>query len=308
MASVWDYNGATALWQQEEDAVHRAYPIEVLRWEGSWRTGPYGAPRVDLPTELWSSYVTCRYKVFESGHVPSRLLTTCKYCGGPMEVVAEDSRGDLGRPQFRRIRVMACSCGWWNAEDEFRFIVNDDGSYDWQAMLSQGVLRIFHPAESDIPLHSLTHHLSRHPDDLATIDPYMLEKLVQAVLSDHFACEVHHVGRSGDGGIDLLVLDADVPRAVQVKRRSRDRAESVHFVREFLGALLLGGHKSGVFVSTAPRFSPPAEATARLAESLGLVRRFDLVDKNEFAAMVGLSAPNEAPWRHAAPVLDSPSP
>ena len=38
----------------------------------------------------------------------------------------------------------------------------------------------------------------------------------KAILSDFLDCEVHHVGTSGDDGVDLLALVGESPLMIQV--------------------------------------------------------------------------------------------
>ncbi|UDF14745.1 restriction endonuclease [Antiquaquibacter oligotrophicus] len=140
------------------------------------------------------------------------------------------------------------------------------------------------------------------------MDPHVLERLVRDVLRDHLDCDVVHVGRSGDGGIDLLIVDADRPRAVQVKRRSRNRAESVSQIREFLGALLLGGHMKGIFVTTAPAFSRDSIRAADAARRLALVSEIELVDGGALQEIIRASTTLSEPWERVAPTLASPRP
>jgi hypothetical protein len=48
-----------------------------------------------------------------------------------------------------------------------------------------------------------------------------MEELVASVLPEHFACTAHVVGKTNDGGVDLILIDADEPIIVQVKRRTK---------------------------------------------------------------------------------------
>lgn len=76
------------------------------------------------------------------------------------------------------------------------------------------------------------------------------------ILAGAHDCEVHQLGYTRDGGIDLILLDGDDQIAVQVKRREDHRkAEPVTGTREFLGAALLASHDDLIYVSNAERFS-----------------------------------------------------
>jgi hypothetical protein len=120
-----------------------------------------------------------------------------------------------------------------------------------------------------------------------------MEELTGAVLQDFYpGCEVHLCGKSGDGGIDLLVVVKDVPVAIQVKRRTKpDSTESVEAVRAFLGASLLKGYDHLIFVTTADHFTGGpfgAEKAAERALQKKLVQKFQLIDRHKFFEMLNL--------------------
>jgi hypothetical protein len=102
---------------------------------------------------------------------------------------------------------------------------------------------------------------------------------------------VLHTGKSGDGGIDLILLDSnDGNIPIQVKRRTKTRkAESVTIVRELRGAMVLSGHDEGMIVTTAPRFSKPAvEASQPHPEHL-VPQRINLVDCRRLLDIIGVT-------------------
>jgi hypothetical protein len=108
-------------------------------------------------------------------------------------------------------------------------------------------------------------------------------------------------GRSGDGGIDLILVLSDAPLAVQVKRRTKPGSvESVEAVRLFLAAMQIRGVTGGLFVTTADHFSRQAHNVAAQAVTLGLVSRFDLIDRHKFFTMIGAIRSDGVPaeWQH----------
>jgi HJR/Mrr/RecB family endonuclease len=132
---------------------------------------------------------------------------------------------------------------------------------------------------SNAPVEALVKYLSAHPQTLYSIPARKLEEVAQAVLCEFYRCEVRHVGRTGDGGIDLLVINSDNPIAVQVKRRMKSgKAEGVQLIREFLGAIQLEGLKEAIIVSTADRFTTGAVGAAERAVQGKLVRNYRLID------------------------------
>lgn len=133
-----------------------------------------------------------------------------------------------------------------------------------------------------------------------------MELVVQAVLSEHFDCEVKHVGRTADGGIDLLLVMADEVVPVQVKRRESPSAvEPVRTVREMFGVMLRDGFRRASVVTSARGFSKQALAEINQAMNRGAFDAFELVDKPSFLSMIGASRRLAIPsWRELLPAND----
>jgi len=192
------------------------------------------------------------------------------------------------------LHVAICEvCGWWMAVEDA-----DQGNNGYANAVC-GILESFDLSSASVPLTVLNEELPRQLHRIHDIHPRRMQELVGAVLSDVYACEVHQVGFSRDGGIDLLLLKSDKTVAVQVKRReSALRAEAVSGVREFLGAALLKGHRDVMYVTTAPRFSPEALAAANSAVNGRLVNSFALVARSELAALLRTAATRDN-WHRA---------
>jgi len=143
--------------------------------------------------------------------------------------------------------------------------------------------------------------LAKRPEILYDIHSKKFEQLVADVVGDYYDTEVTIIGRTNDGGIDLVYLQGDVPTAIQVKRRKRpDKVETVLLVREFLGALMLEGFTKGKIVTTSSRFSKGSYRTKEKALRLGLVEQFELIDANRFYEMFRFHQQNNIrfPWQH----------
>jgi restriction endonuclease Mrr len=134
---------------------------------------------------------------------------------------------------------------------------------------------------------------------LYEVHPRKLEELVASVFGAHFDCHVEHVGRSNDGGIDLVVVDSDNPLLVQVKRRKHEsHVEGPDLVREFIGAVYMKGADRGAIVSTARRFSPSAQENARRVTTHRNFKQFDLINFDRLRDMLRLTPPTDPdPWR-----------
>ncbi|WNF58516.1 restriction endonuclease [Pseudomonas sp. SG20052] len=134
--------------------------------------------------------------------------------------------------------VKQCSnCGWWRIRcDKVTTVGIDARSF----AMESAILKSYELSSKQVPIEVLRKHLAGSFDDVIHIHDRNMEKLVQSVFREHYSCDVEHVGKSHDGGIDLILVNADSPIVVQVKRRkSLDHIEGVAGVREFLGATVL---------------------------------------------------------------------
>ena len=145
-----------------------------------------------------------------------------------------------------------------------------------------------YPEDSlNVPIEVLNDYIHTHPDKIININDKKMEELVGSVFSSFYQCEAKIVGKSSDGGVDIILIDGDKPTMVQVKRRKNlNKTESVSYIRELLGATLLKQSKNCMFVTTADKFSCDAKKTASLAINLGLVERYELINRERFISML----------------------
>lgn len=212
----------------------------------------------------------------------------CPFCKVKVPVVLQGSYGkaSLGYTSGY-ITVWACAgCGWWEQEEAGAHEMPEQGIYT--TTLLHAVLAVYDPSDTALPVSVLLTALQKDRELLREIHPWKLEQLVASVFADFFACEVEHVGRSNDGGVDLVLVNGDSPTLVQVKRRRNRRSESVATVREFLGAMVLSGATSGIFLTTATDFSRQAQNAAMRAVSLNAVTRYELVNLRRLLEMLSL--------------------
>ena len=308
MRDVLDYSTPLEIWCEEDGPVFRTEIPEA--WRG-WRD-------VTTSEQHWASdnhralNLERRQLFREELYEPCR--GPCPYCRFPMDTVRHERRGDEARPEYREVVVTACAhCGYWDARDTYHWLKDNDSDgrahqrmgdhIQW--IRSQGRLRKFSPSDLAAPLDALRRHVERAPDDLRHIHPRTLERLVGSVFSDALDCEAVHVGGPGDNGIDLILLDAEEPIAIQVKRRGDpSKSEGVAVVRDFLGALLLEGRARGMVVTTAHQYSAAARSAADKARELGLVSGIELVNADALWSICKLHAPATPPFERAAPRLD----
>lgn len=190
-------------------------------------------------------------------------------------------------------------CGWW----QYRYDNSSDAIVDGirasDIRIVSAVLRKFEESDMNVPTQVLSEYIARHPERIYSIHDKAMEKLVQSVFRDFYSCDVELVGKSHDGGKDLIMIDKGEKTFIQVKRRiTANKVESVKEIRELLGASYIEDVKSCIFVSTANHYSTEAEKVARKAVETKKYDRFDLIDCKHFLDMMKLTR-NEYPetWR-----------
>lgn len=252
----------------------------ILRYEAQTTWFDEGRYKVTKPRDQWLS--------------PELLsVSECRFCGQKMQTVA--SKGEPTGGFFNL--VFACeTCGWWNAEGADSADLRDGTALIREALVV-GHLRSYEVSDPWVPLALLRSEIAKRPALSYETNPTVWERLIGAVLSEANECQVIHVGRSGDGGIDLLMVDSDSPAAIQVKRREKPGSvEQVRLVREFLGAILLEGFKRGILVTNADRYSKPAKNAAAKAQALGLADHIDLLDLRKVVDLLRSTTETAEPW------------
>jgi hypothetical protein len=295
---ILDYTDFVEQACQEANGVYSSYPSTADVLHAALRYIDPSEKPVDplavtqeeflLARDRWMDFVCCRWNAFgEWFH-----LNTCPLCRIPLEHSIEPSHltGDI----LREVSVRCClNCGWWDMEEVAK-VIQEKGSPDYVApsVHRRSLLRQFDVSGSDIPIASLRNYLTRHPETLSNISPRALEKLVGDVFGETMNCEAIHVGGPNDGGIDVVLVQGARRYVIQTKRRSGNAAESVNGIREFVGAMLLAGEMKGIFVTTAPKFSESAKATASLARRRGIVDYIELVAPKKLLDVCKLASVN----------------
>lgn len=216
----------------------------------------------------------------------------CPFCKTPMSIALE-------RPAYAESnKVWICQiCGWWELERIFSSGgVQNDVAY--AAIHHQACVKKFDVNSSKAPTDALVDHLKKRPDTVYGVNKKKMEEVVQYVFSSFFKCKVTHCGKSHDGGVDLIMIDADEPTLIQVKcRESKEAVEPISQIRDFLGAMWINQSKKGAFMSTADHFSVESVKTINEMLSKGLLTSFDLIDFKRFVDMLKtVQSPKEAIW------------
>ncbi|WP_084175254.1 restriction endonuclease [Actinokineospora spheciospongiae] len=231
-------------------------------------------------------------------NLPTRVKN-CPYCHTSMGATEIHNHGpEDGDRTAGQLLEYCPNCTFWQAhglrmqgyEARCSLFYNFD-----VAVLSSKVKEF----ETDFPegsLSEISQWLRRHPEKYQTMPPRYLEVLVTKLFRNIGTyVEARHVGRPGDGGVDVLLVDAEgCSWLVQVKRREDvDSAEPVSTIRNVLGSMVLEGFKHSIIVSTADRFTLQAQQATGRAEGKGY--EIQLVDRGVLDRIIGRSLP-VAPW------------
>lgn len=195
-------------------------------------------------------------------------------------------------------------CGWWQARCIERL---EPMLYNYQqaGRSYTGVARVF-PSKARAVIDEVARLINTDNPQLSFIDPHLFEKALAEVFRHYYrASEVKHLGRSGDGGIDLYCVMDDETYLIQVERRMNGKVEEVVTVRELVGAYVLAPFeitttkRSVHVITTAPRISMPEltpSSRERLATNQLTISGHAFEQAKE---MLNLAAGRVAePWLH----------
>ena len=173
-------------------------------------------------------------------------------------------------------------CGWWMVSKQI--FLHTHKQFWFVEYGSTALLRTFDLLDIRVPTAEVRQYLAAKYQDRYNVHPRHFEKVVASVFAScGFRTQV--TAYSADGGVDVVLSDdSGQTTAVQVKRYKG--AIEVFQIRELLGAMILGGHTKGIFVTTS-RFSAGALQAANTATANGLP--IELVDGEEFLRKLRLA-------------------
>lgn len=219
------------------------------------------------------------YKVEFLSYVEAHTQTDARFClyckarmdGPPNVRLRARTRETWFSRRTRRASAHQCPhCGWWALIIDTRIHAGADnfGRVAVEARSAiVGVAKRFHISDKALPIEELRRWLARHPHLLSSTDATRFEKVMQDCFRDHYrGATVDHVGETGDGGVDIKLVQSDgEPVLIQVKRRKNPNAvEGLEVVRELNGVLLHNTVAKGIVVTTACRFTKGAHKEARI--------------------------------------------
>ncbi len=225
----------------------------------------------------------------------------CPFCKGRTQTVFLGfDRVIMGDNLEQNGQVKECkNCGWWTYKSRFS---EENGCDENRHELIKeykcyAITKKFDIDDKSIPLEVLENELKKKTELVYSIDPYKFEELCTSILKGLYDCEVHHVGKSGDGGKDIIILESDNPILVQVKRRENpEHIELIKGVREFVGTMYLEGVRKGIYISTAKRFSRDSEKTRSKIINNRLFDYFEYVDYDKLKILLKNSDEKKS-WR-----------
>ncbi len=202
---------------------------------------------------------------------------SCPFCESEVDYISTIADKVL------KAEIRLCHrCGWWCRNERYR--IQSFNEFEASTMLRhnysmEGIcaqLRNLDLADITIPLNDVRNYLIIKYNNRFDVAPRKLEELVASVFRDYgYNAEV--TAYQKDGGIDVILSKNNENIGVQVKRyKNSIEAEQI---RSFAGALILGDHPSGIFMTTSVFRSGAVDAAQRFT-SRGIP--IELIDAKRF--------------------------
>lgn len=207
----------------------------------------------------------------------------CAFCKEPMTTWMESV--GAWRSGGSRLRVCA-SFGWWTFWRQVCSPVCDRDTWRQRWSLYGAAAQLMDLDLSDVSqgIEEVRRFLVAKYDARFEMHPRLFEVTVASVFRD-LGFQAEATAYTADGGIDVILRGSSGSTAgVQVKRvRS---AIEVEQIRALAGALMLGGHTRGVFVTTSRFRSGAVSAASRLRD---LAMPVELIDSVRFFEVLKIS-------------------
>jgi restriction system protein len=214
----------------------------------------------------------------------SIAVSECIYCRTPLHRLPVRQAENGSRKLLAQVSVCGC-CGWWTV-----YRVHQGGlarapeAEGFSASI--GCLKELDLADVSTPLAEIRKFLMAKKDRVYEVHPKIMEDVVGSVFKD-FGYQVRVTAYSRDDGIDVILDDSSGETiGVQVRRYKKDLPIEAEQIRSLAGALQLGAHTRGVFLTTSS-FRKGAKTTARRYAAIGVP--IELMDAERFFKALGIA-------------------
>ena len=177
-------------------------------------------------------------------------------------------------------------CGWWVVyrihQGEFPRTAGIIESHSGTI----GCLKELDLSDVSIPLDEVRQYFLVNKNSIYDVHPRVFEDIVCSIFKD-FGWKARVTAYSGDDGIDVI-LDAQNGETIgiQVKRYKKERKIEAEQIRSLAGALLIGKHTKGIFITTSA-FRKGALRTAQKLTTIG--SPIELMDAERFLDALGIA-------------------
>jgi hypothetical protein len=256
---------------------------------------------IKLRFDSWGRYETFQGKTYNilpiylnqlvSGDLAKSIQTrietsSCPNCGSSFRIEEQHPGARRDYTGTRLYYHLCDSCGFWNFE------VRDDAH--WPSYTIPHIKR-FDYETSIASLSHLSKEMHQSQQKVYDMDPTKFEVFVGSVVSDFLDCEVHHVGRSGDDGVDLIALVGESPLMIQVKRRQDPTStEGIDVVKLLFTSAFARGADRGMVITSAKQFTRPARLWSESRKIVESGFKLKLVDINSLMSMINAVASKDA--------------
>jgi restriction system protein len=181
-------------------------------------------------------------------------------------------------------------CGWWLISKEV--FLSTRNRYWLAEYGTTGALKNFDMTDINLPISEIRNYLVAKYESRFSVNPKTFEETVASVFRS-LGYRSHVTGFTADGGIDVVLHGCSGDTVgVQVKRyKNSIKAEQI---RAFLGAVILGKHTKGIFVTTS-EYQGGARKTAKSAGEKGVP--IELINASDFLSMLQIAQMND--YRHS---------
>ena len=208
----------------------------------------------------------------------------CIYCQNPL-VRLPAERFEVGDKRLF-VQLSFCAlCGWWTVyrvhQGEHPEIPQIEGYSG-----TIGCIKELDVTDISAPLKEVRQYFLARRDSIYDAHPKLLEDVVCSIFKD-LGWTARVTAYSRDGGIDVILDEPSGSTVgIQVKRYGQNKRIEAEQIRSLAGALMLGGHTKGIFVTTS-RFRKGAVATAEGFCELGCP--IELMDAERFLEALGIA-------------------